>query len=70
MIVCQCRRISDRHVRDAVERGASNLVDLARDCGAGSDCSGCHETLEALLGERNFTLPQAGDPRRLVVVAA
>ena len=71
MIVCQCRCITDRQVRAAVERGADDLESLGRACGAGTDCRGCHTTLEALLDERRFaTLPAAGDARRLVVVAA
>jgi bacterioferritin-associated ferredoxin len=70
MIVCQCRRITDRDVRAALERGAEDLDDLARDCGAGTDCRGCRASLEALLAERRFAAPPEGDPRRLAVVAA
>jgi bacterioferritin-associated ferredoxin len=69
LIVCQCRCITDREVRAAVERGAEDLDDLARSCGAGTDCRGCHATLETLLEDR-APRPRAGDPRRLVVVAA
>lgn len=69
MIVCQCRRVSDRDVRAAVLRGASDLAGIARACGAGSECRG-YETnlLELLSHERG--LPAAGDRRRLVVVGA
>jgi bacterioferritin-associated ferredoxin len=70
LIVCQCRRITDRQVRAAVERGADDLEDLAFACGAGTDCRGCRETLEALLEDGRAARPAAGDPRRLVVVAA
>jgi bacterioferritin-associated ferredoxin len=70
MIVCQCRRITDRDVRAAVERGARDLAGLARECGAGTDCRGCRPTLEALLADRRLVVPPASDPRRLEVVAA
>jgi bacterioferritin-associated ferredoxin len=70
LIVCQCRSVTDRQVRAAVERGAEDLGDLARSCGAGTDCRGCHPTLEALLDDARAERPRAGDPRRLVVVAA
>ena len=70
MIVCQCRRISDRDVNAAVERGAEDLLDLALACGAGTDCRGCHPTLEALLADGRRAAPPIGDPRRLAVVAA
>jgi bacterioferritin-associated ferredoxin len=70
MIVCHCRRITDRDVRAAVERGAEDLVDLAVACGAGTDCRGCHPTLEALLESGRRAAPPVGDPRRLAVIAA
>ena len=70
MIVCQCRRITDRDVRAAMNRGAEDLVDLARDCGAGTDCRGCHATLEAILDDGRRSAPARDDRRRLVVVAA
>ena len=70
MIVCQCRCITDRQVRAAAERGADDLDSLARACGAGTDCRGCHSTLEMLLEDARAERPLAGDPRRLVVIAA
>ena len=71
MIVCQCRRVTDREVRAVVERGASSLSEIARGCGAGADCSGCRTNLEELLAEgRAFAPPDRADPRRLAVVAA
>jgi bacterioferritin-associated ferredoxin len=70
MIVCQCRRITDRDVNAALERGAEDLVDLATACGAGTDCRGCHPTLEAMLEARRVAVPPKGDRRRLAVVAA
>ena len=70
MIVCQCRRVTDRDVRAAVSRGASELNDLARECGAGTDCCGCHPTLEAMLEDLVVAGPPPGDRRRLTVVAA
>jgi bacterioferritin-associated ferredoxin len=70
MIVCQCRRITDRDVRSAMDRGAADLAGVARECGAGTECRGCHANLEALLAERSFDVPAASDPRRLAVIAA
>jgi nitrite reductase (NADH) large subunit len=70
MIVCQCRRVSDREVIAAIERGAADLADLARECGAGTDCRGCRPNLDALLAERALEVATSGHPRRLAVVAA
>ena len=72
MIVCQCRRVTDRDVRAAVARGASDLAELARECGAGTDCRGCRSTLEALLedGRLIAVVPVGEKVRRAAVVAA
>jgi bacterioferritin-associated ferredoxin len=69
VIVCQCRRVTDRDVRAAVARGASDLADLARTCGAGTDCRGCRSTLETLLADERIGL-RIDDRRRLPVVVA
>lgn len=44
MIVCSCRRVSDRTV-DAAAVGACSLDDVIARCGAGSRCGGCHPEL-------------------------
>ena len=71
MIVCQCRRITDRDVRAAMARGVGDLEGIARDCGAGTDCRGCHATLAALLEDRRSPAPPTpGARHRLTVIAA
>ncbi len=71
MIVCQCRRLTERDVRAELARGARDLAELAEGCGAGSACGGCRATLEALLDEaRTARLPARDDARRLAVVLA
>jgi bacterioferritin-associated ferredoxin len=69
VIVCQCRRVSDREVRAAVARGAESIDEIASACGAGAECRGCESNLAALLAESRG-LPAPGDRRRLLVVAA
>ena len=49
MYVCLCRGVSDRKVRKAISRGATTVDEIARTCGAGSGCGGCHPELQALL---------------------
>jgi len=48
VIVCSCRRISDRTV-DAAAAGASSIDEVIARCGAGSRCGGCHPELERIL---------------------
>jgi bacterioferritin-associated ferredoxin len=51
VIVCHCRGVNDRAVRDAVDSGARDLVEVADACGAGLGCGGCHPLLVELLIE-------------------
>jgi bacterioferritin-associated ferredoxin len=51
MIVCHCLAVSDRQIAEAVGAGATELPDVQRSCGAGTDCRGCHSRIEAILSE-------------------
>jgi bacterioferritin-associated ferredoxin len=48
VIVCSCRRVSDRTV-DAAAAGASSIDEVIARCGAGDRCGGCHPELERRL---------------------
>jgi bacterioferritin-associated ferredoxin len=41
MIVCVCKAVSDRHIKDAVKGGASCLRDITRELGVGTCCGKC-----------------------------
>lgn len=47
MIVCLCRDVSDRKLREAVRSGES-VEAVLRATGAGSDCGCCVEALERI----------------------
>lgn len=50
MILCHCRLVSDRAVRQAVLAGATDLAAVAEACGgAGAACGGCQDALESVL---------------------
>ena len=49
MVVCHCKAVTDRAIRTAVESGAATCADVALQCGAGSRCGGCVETIQSLL---------------------
>jgi bacterioferritin-associated ferredoxin len=51
MIVCHCKAVSDRRVRQAAREGARSCADIAEACEAGADCGGCHPTIEQILRE-------------------
>jgi bacterioferritin-associated ferredoxin len=49
VIVCHCRAVSDRVIREAIDAGAVEVEDVARLCGAGGDCGGCESWIDTLL---------------------
>lgn len=49
VIVCHCRRVTDRHIRQAVRQGACTLGEVARACQAGGSCGGCAPAIDAIL---------------------
>jgi bacterioferritin-associated ferredoxin len=60
MIVCHCRGVSDRTVRQAVRRGATTPRAVARACGAGSGCGGCLPLVAELIAECLREEPRPG----------
>jgi bacterioferritin-associated ferredoxin len=64
MWVCHCRAVTDSLVREAIAAGATDETEIGRECGAGTGCGSCHETLRRLCEE---TL--ARDGRRLVTTS-
>ena len=50
MIVCLCKAVSDREIRQAIGEGHTSLKAIAQRCGAGTgrNCGGCHSSLKAL----------------------
>lgn len=61
VIVCHCFGVSDRRIHAEAGLGAGNADEIARRCGAGSDCGGCADLIEdilevRLLGDRTAQL--------------
>ena len=49
MLICHCRAVNDRVIRDTIAAGARRPEDIALRCGAGSRCGGCLPALRELL---------------------
>jgi bacterioferritin-associated ferredoxin len=52
-MVCLCHGVSERKVARAIDRGACTIQDVGEACAAGTQCHGCHSTIEELLAERS-----------------
>jgi bacterioferritin-associated ferredoxin len=51
MLVCHCRAVFEREVREAVRAGAVTKTAVARTCGAGSDCGGCERFVDEIIAQ-------------------
>ncbi len=49
MLVCHCKRVSDRTIRAAVESGATCRSSVGQVCGAGTGCGGCVPEVERII---------------------
>ncbi len=49
MLVCHCKRVSDRAIRAAIGSGARCRGTVGRACGAGTGCGGCLPAVDAIL---------------------
>jgi bacterioferritin-associated ferredoxin len=49
MIICVCKAVSDRHIRTAVDCGATSMRDLSRQLGIGTCCGKCVPEARAAL---------------------
>jgi bacterioferritin-associated ferredoxin len=59
LIVCHCEAVNDTTVRAAVLSGAEDIAAVGQRCRAGTDCGGCHRTLERLLRSQITTFDAA-----------
>jgi bacterioferritin-associated ferredoxin len=49
VIVCHCRAVTDRRIRQAIRQGARSHAEVARACQAGGCCGGCAAGIDAIL---------------------
>ncbi|CUA85703.1 MULTISPECIES: bacterioferritin-associated ferredoxin [Gulbenkiania] len=55
MYICLCNAVTDTHIREAVENGATRMRDLNLQLGVASECGKCaccaHQVLKDALAE-------------------
>jgi bacterioferritin-associated ferredoxin len=49
VLICHCKAVNERTIRACVAGGAHDVEAVARACGAGSRCYGCHPAIEDLI---------------------
>ena len=60
MLVCHCRRVSDRQIASAVAAGAHEPRAVVRATHAGTGCGGCLSSLRAVIEQALAPQPGAG----------
>jgi len=58
MFVCLCNGVTSQTVADAVAAGASTTKQVAKACGAGSECGRCRHTVRAIIEATATTEPK------------
>ena len=65
MIVCHCRGLSDRKIREVIRRGAHSPREVAIACHAGRSCGGCIPTVRELIAsETSANAPECAGASR------
>ncbi len=49
MVVCHCKAVNDARIRELATTQCTTTADVAKKCGAGSDCGSCLTVIEELL---------------------
>ena len=63
MIVCLCRGVTERTVKQAVCEGACTVEDIGDHCRAGTGCGACHGDIERIVDETHAELAIAASAR-------
>jgi bacterioferritin-associated ferredoxin len=67
MLVCLCRGVSDREVREVLAGGATTLRQVGKACGAGIDCGSCRDLIRTMIAS---CPPRGCDPPGAAAPAA
>jgi len=62
VIVCICRSVSDRDIREARDCGAVTLVAIGEATGAGTCCGCCRGSIARILAEPVAAAPSGARP--------
>jgi bacterioferritin-associated ferredoxin len=49
MIVCHCRRVTDRDIRRCVRAGETTVGAVSQACGAATGCGGCRPLVSKIV---------------------
>ena len=62
MIVCVCKAVSDRRVRQCIEAGASSVEELQIELGVATCCGCCEDSVREILEQSGACSPAGCAP--------
>ncbi|AKC86302.1 (2Fe-2S)-binding protein [Pseudoxanthomonas suwonensis] len=57
MYVCLCNGVTDRHIREAVEKGCGSVGELTMRTGCGASCGSCLDMAADMIAQMQAELP-------------
>ena len=57
MYVCLCNGVTDRHIREAVEKGCGSVSELTMRTGCGAGCGSCLDMAADMVAQMQCELP-------------
>lgn len=57
MYICLCKAVTDRQIREAIDRGNTRMSDLKRELGVCTGCGKCAPNVKEILFESRPQLP-------------
>ena len=60
MILCICEGVSDRTIREEVQRGAGHWREVERRCGTGKGCGMCRPMLRQIVKQTQRSTERRG----------
>ena len=70
MVVCICRRVSDKTIRATIKEGASTVDEVALACRAGTGCGACRPQIADMIHESSCSGSCADCPGKRVAVTS
>ena len=55
--VCLCNGVTDRHIRDAVDKGCTSVGELTMRTGCGANCGSCLDMAAEMIEQMRSELP-------------